>query len=689
MTTFNDIEFIAWDCEGINRGKIDEWTEKQLLVLMANSKDEFLYNNDGISIEHRFDFLRRCGIRYPWQTHIFFGGSYDFNKILEGLTKEEITAIHQNKNWTEVRVDNQDWIIRYRPKKELAIGHLRLNRPRTEENVPYRQLCDSYIRFYDVIGFFQSSFLTAMEKWLGRDYEDFELIASGKLARLDFKGTDEEFIKVYNRAELKALVKIMNILHSHLKRLGLKINRWDGAGAIAAQIFREYGLKKSYFKANGKALEKIRLSDEVQNACEYAYFGGRIESGKIGHYTGEIFNYDISSAYPYAASLLPDLNYGEWIYHKNPPLEKVENFSKLTLVRVQFYFHNDRLYYPFPFRIVGNSVLFPKSGERWLFVSEVKAALKTWQKFDRLTVMEAYEFVPNNSISPFQTLESLYRQRQIMLENKDAAEKALKLGLNSIYGKLCQKVGWNEETKESPIFHQLLFAGFITSFTRARIYEAISNELDSVISISTDGITSTKPLSLKISPEKNFGTWTLEKIQEIVQLQSGVYWYKKKDFWYERARGLGRVIGEGETEEERKANHQSKIQIRINKILNSWESGLERIHFPVKLFVTSQKALTGPDWFPRWGHWYEMHEDTIKGRGLELFCREWGKRRLGQKKVKPHLSLVETTAAENIDWRGTIGDFENSDLGEPYALPWNGAEERKVEFSDDDTVAIL
>jgi hypothetical protein len=676
QSAFDRTEFIGWDCEGVNHGKVDEWTDYQRLVLIANSAEKPLYNENGIPIHERLRYIANVAQLHPQATHVFFGGSYDFNKILEGLPKAKVEELHESKRWV---VWHDEWVFRYRPRKELVIAHLRDDvTDLPDENV--KEYCDSYIRFWDVIGFFQCSFIHAVKTWLGPDYHDAELIAAGKLARLHFADDDKDFMIRYNDAEVRALVEIMKLLHAQLSRLGLKLSRWDGAGAVAAEIFKRYRLVDSYFspQAGGKPL-KIELPAEIMEATRYAYFGGRIESGKMGRYQGTIYNYDINSAYPYAAAQLPNLNNGSWRHHHNPSHEQTLGMNGLAMIRVRWYFHTDRLYYPFPFRTLGGAVIFPREGERWIYAEEVKSAIRSIRKYDQIECLEAWEFREDNADHPntFEAITQLYTERQQMVAKGDPAEKVIKLGLNSIYGKLCQKLGWNEADMLSPRYHFLLFAGYITSYTRARIYDAVAQKMDDVIAICTDGLITSSPLDIVPSTDKTFGAWSLEMNEEICQLQSGVYWLRKGMFWKEKARGLGRVVGEGTTEEERKRNQNEKIIARIESVESGWSSNDHRIYFPVKLFITSKKACTGKNWFPRWGHWYEMHDEKAGkvGRGLELLCSGWGKRRL-TKRIFPG-RLTNTVAAENIAWGG------DGDLGEPYELPWIDGNAR---FADDEDI---
>lgn len=699
---FSDIQFIGWDGEGITPIKLDgatleelranDWTEKQKLVLLAVSTGETLYDENGLSLTDRLEFIRKIGKAHPKATHVFFGGSYDFNKILEGLPAELVDELHESKMWVRF---GDEWIFRYRPRKELTIAHLKPG-VKFEAGVSAKTLCDSYVRLWDVIGFFQTTFIQVVEKWLGKDYVDYELIASGKIERLSFTFDQREFMIRYNAAEVKALVEIMYLLHTQLERLGLRISRWDGAGAIAAEIFKRYRLTDSFFEKNeGEKATKIELEPPIEEACRYAFFGGRIESGYIGRHKGPICNYDICSAYPFAASQLPNLNHGKWVHHTGAISHSdAKRMDKMTLFRVRFYFHNDRLYYPFPYRTMGGSVIFPKRGERWIMGPEVLAAIETVDEFDQVLIFEAWEFQSEeNEESTFEIIKELYAERQAMVAQNDPAEYPLKLGINSVYGKLCQKLGWNESEMTSPRYHFLLFGAWITSYIRAMIYAAVCENMEAVISINTDGLITNQPLSIVPTETKEFGKWTLKMGDEILQLQSGVYWIRTEEDWEERARGLGRVIGDGDTPEARKKSKNKKIMERIEQIEVGWRTGENKVFFPVKLFITSKKARSGPKWFDRWGDWYIMHDEKTGrvGRALEIKCTGWGKRRL----LNPIIPnrLTATIPSENVEWTTPDCDREKDnpktrDLGEPYDLPWLTNETPEDFESDDDLAEI-
>src|SRR4030066_1784274 len=91
---FDKAEFIGWDGEGVNEGMIDEHTIRQKYVLLAVSTGDFLYDSDGIKLHDRLNFIKRIAQNNPTAIHCFYGGSYDFNKILEGLSEKKFDELH-------------------------------------------------------------------------------------------------------------------------------------------------------------------------------------------------------------------------------------------------------------------------------------------------------------------------------------------------------------------------------------------------------------------------------------------------------------------------------------------------------------------------------------------------------------------------------------------------------------------
>jgi hypothetical protein len=124
---------------------------------------------------------------------------------------------------------------------------------------------------------------------------------------------------------------------------------------------------------------------------------------------------------------------------------------------------------------------------------------------------------------PFSFVKDLYTERSRRKALGLGSEKALKLALNSLYGKFAQQLGWSHERPERiPPYHDLLIAGYITSHCRAAVLRAALRAPEDVIAFETDALFSTRPLPLDLGA--GLGQWEEIRFEWLAYAQSGVYW---------------------------------------------------------------------------------------------------------------------------------------------------------------------
>lgn len=501
---FKRAHFIAWDGEGITGSD-----GVHRYVYLANSLGESRFDMNGLSTATCLEFLLETFNTHPKAIHVCYGASYDVNMLLRDVPWDKLCPIWKNE-WGNMGVLWNRYRIMYHHRKAFWI----------KDNVRKGTL-------WDVIGFFQVPFVQAIKEHLGADYEDYELIKTNKAKRSQFSYDEMDTITDYCQKELKALVLIMERLQSYLSEAGLQITRWDGAGAIAAALMKRENIKRHMAKT----------PPTVNRAAQYAYFGGRIEILQYGYHNRETYNYDINSAYPAAMLELPSLSNGRWL------AERTGYRAPFSLSHVIWNFtHNNSLpvwYYPFPFREYNGNIYFPPAGEGWYWEPEVSAALDTIEKFsgypsDYIEVIETINFYPFNDVKPFEFVSELYDKRLEWKAAGNMCQYALKLGLNSLYGKMCQQVGARDS--KAPAYHQLEWAGYVTSFARARMLRAACEKPHSIIAFATDGIYATEPLALE--PSKAIGGWEFTTYDGYCGVQSGVYWLKNGETWKSYRRGF-------------------------------------------------------------------------------------------------------------------------------------------------------
>jgi hypothetical protein len=101
----------------------------------------------------------------------------------------------------------------------------------------------------------------------------------------------------------------------------LHLKTFFGAGSTASAFLEKIDVK-------GK---RGTIPDEMHIPVASAFFGGRFENSFSGPVQGPCYNYDISSAYPYHAALLPCLEHGDWARVEDPSIRDIER-ATLALV---------------------------------------------------------------------------------------------------------------------------------------------------------------------------------------------------------------------------------------------------------------------------------------------------------------------------------------------------------------------
>jgi hypothetical protein len=373
---------------------------------------------------------------------------------------------------------------------------------------------------WDVWGFFQGSFVEALKNWLPND-PDTKLIAEMKAKRSTFERVEIATVRTYNAKELRCLVDMMDRVRDGVRGMGLRITRWDGAGAISGAMLAAHGIKDHMADSPPQVFEA---------ACA-AYSGGHIEACKIGHYIGTVHHYDINSAYPDQFRNLPSLVSGTW-QHGDGSVNPAPGF---TLVRLQYRFYPGLPFYPLFYREPNGSIKYPERGAGWYWFPEYDAARAFRDKLGAIefTVVEWWHYRPAGNVSPFMFIEELYEQRKaIVAETKrtgipNGAEKMMKLGYNGGYGKSVQQVGARidkDGTIHKPAFFQIEWGGYVTAGCRAKLMQAAIEKPDAIISFATDGLFSTEPLNLYTPKDKILGAWEYQQHIGITIVMPGIYW---------------------------------------------------------------------------------------------------------------------------------------------------------------------
>lgn len=501
-------QFIAWDGEGVTKDG------KHYYNLFANSEGEYIRSRKkGLSTAQILKFLTSEGSKYPDAIHVIYGSGYDFNMFLSDLEKEDVRELYDNDSivWN-------GYSIKWRRGRNFEVRNLTVRGSKS-------------IIVYDVLPFFQTSFVRACDSYLGSNFLHRDIIVEQKANRGAFQEEDFKTILKYNGYELENLVCLCNELRERLNSVGIRLRRWDGPGAIASELLRRYKIADAM----------AEVSTEISEAARHAYAGGRFERIKMGVNDSPCYEYDLNSAYPYGMQFLPNLACGKWKHRvtKNGNATLPKSRIEFGLYHIKFSVSNtwQKRHEPMPFfrRLQNSMIVYGEAVEGWYWASEVQEYLLYEQKLPEwstsLEIIESYLFVeddPNDR--PFSFVPELYAERQKLKAAGNGAHVGIKLGLNSLYGKLAQQIGWRivNGLLRKPPFHQLEWAGFVTALCRSLVLDAVISNLDSVVAFETDAVFTTKPLTnIQISP--GLGNWEESKFNNLSYIQSGFYFATEPD----------------------------------------------------------------------------------------------------------------------------------------------------------------
>lgn len=393
------------------------------------------------------------------------------------------------------------------------------------------------VTVWDCWSFFGTSFVRALDAWKVGTPAQRARIGEMKDQRSTFDAEMLDRIGDYCDEECQLLGKLMRKLVTAHEREGLKLRSFFGAGSSGAAMLTKWNVKRCIAEPPEAMREPI--------AC--AEHAGHFETSRIGPIEKPVFEADICSAYPYAMSQLPCLACGSWERVQGRGLDEAIESATLALVRVSYKRKAKcQAWGAFPYRLKNGGLVYPLgASDVWTWRPEYLAA----QKIANVTAREAWVYRTDCKCRPFAELPAMYRRRVEL--GASEAGLSVKLALNSGFGKTAQSVG------SSP-FRSWIWAGMITSTTRALLVDAIASARDpwSVVMVATDGIYSTERLTLPkpvdtataglVGPDGKakgaLGSWEeKEHARGIFIARPGLYWDLDAGAEVQvRARGIGR-----------------------------------------------------------------------------------------------------------------------------------------------------
>ena len=501
MSTRKLRPFLGVDGEGGGRNRHGQ---QHYLLLGAGQGIAPLYTGKHLTTIECLEWI--CDLP-PEPLLVGFSFGYDASQILRDLDPARIARLFADKPMGEGKSRYTYWGdygIEYLPKNYLRVCRLRT---RLLPTGPNSKLVEHTTRepnsartIYETFGFFQSSFLKALQLFnIGAEH--WQRIEKNKAERAGFTVITDE-IAEYNRLECELLAELMESFRATCHAADIRPKTWNGAGKIASAEHAAHGT------ITAEAIAGL-IPDGVLQMAADAYYGGRFEVTHVGEVAGPIYEYDIGSAYPAAMRRLPCLLHGTWqpFTGKPPP-------RSIHVAYVAFDHPADAPLCSLPIRKKDGRLFWPRKGQGIYWSYELHSARRLGA---RLTYTAGWAYVRNCQCRPFAWIKQRYKQRLAL--GKDARGYPLKLGLASLYGKLAQRIG-------APRWGNLIWAGQITAITRAWLNDAARAAPADVLMFATDAVFSRAPLPLRLG--SGLGQWEASEHARLFIVQPGIYWGAKR-----------------------------------------------------------------------------------------------------------------------------------------------------------------
>lgn len=493
------MQYIGIDGEGQGR-------EDHRYVLLAASNEDGSKTwiakpgpgRDRLSTEQCLDLILELPRK---RAKVFsFSFNYDLTKMLEDLDNESLYLLFRPELRPSPKTDKGS-----RGPAPVKWRGYSLNLQGTKFSVRKR---GRKVIIWDLFKFFQSKFVSALKDWKVGNPELWERMSKMKDKRSEFDKEKEENVLAYCLEETRCIAELARRLIEAHEGAGLKLRSFYGAGSSGAAMLTALGIKEHVRQPHA----------DMKRAVASAFFGGRFENSVIGQLEGTIYNRDISSAYPYHTTFLPCLEHGKWT--KTNSRMELEG-KRAALVRYTLGNSGISTWGPFPFRTDEGSISFPiSSGGGWVWLAEYLAGERI---FPHVEFREAWVYESDCECRPFGKVPEYYVLR--LRIGKEGPGLVIKLGVNSIYGKLAQSVG-------NAIFNCWIWAGMVTSGCRAQVLDMLGLHKDwsNLLAIATDGIFTRERVEAPLPLETGTGIW-LPDDKGILKSKPLGGWEEKK---YER-----------------------------------------------------------------------------------------------------------------------------------------------------------
>ncbi len=483
---------------------LDTETEDGNIFLLADSDGNRL-EFPNVTFENIAQFL----FKHEGSWLFFYNLSYDAECILKLLPADVLQTYVKEKR---MRFKYLGYKISYIPRKQLRIT-------KGKHSVS----CYDIAQYYDNKSL-EKAYSEHIKKDLDPEY--LQMKEKRKFFSLGYFSRHKKQIRDYCIKDCILTKELAeNWISTFYKVFGFLPANWVSSGYLAEKVVIFNKIKIPLF---------YDTDYKIQNLAWKAFYGGRFELIQRG-LIGQCHLYDINSAYPFALTNLPDITKGKWIESI-----KIDPKALLGFFHIHAVVSDSVKIAPFPFRTKNNRIIYPCGEfETHVTLEELKAVMGDPRI--KYKIIESYQFIPKKGVTsyPFKTfIEEQYNKRLQLKKEGNQLERAIKIVLNSMYGKTAQRV----DNKIGNLFNPII-ASFITGYARAQLYRFMrEHKLEKdIAAFATDSVACKKKIPNLDS--ENLGEMKLDKEgKDAYFLSNGFYRlngkWKRRGIGYDKTRKM-------------------------------------------------------------------------------------------------------------------------------------------------------
>jgi len=533
----------------------DTETEDGYAVMITDSTGKTLVSNN---VMDYLEFLFTKRYRTSW--NFFYNIDYDFRAIIKYLSNDLQEELYYNNS-----IEYNGYKIRYIPNKAFKISKW------SERSQKFKNGCT----YWNAAQYYVISLKKAGDKYnLIYKKGDIDDVTGITYDELKTNSKYYESVKQYCILDSKVCQELMERFITLLRSYYPQVKNFLSVATISRQIFGSHLHEKF-----GMPYATISM----QNALN-CYHAGYIQTFKMGAFEG-VYTSDINSAYPAAMCDMPN------------PKGEISTYPEYDPDADYSYYHVclDFDDYVSPLWYIYQNINYHPVGESfktWISKPEFEYLM---DKTD-LKIIEAHHIYSIDKEPLFKDLiEDLYALRmEAKKDGNDMLNLVLKTILNAFYGTTMTLTKQYEiitndiesifdiidTVAERPSLsgnflyrvkfvagglYNPMFGNDITARTRVTILKALEGREDSIISINTDGIKSTKKLK-NIKYTAKLGDYSLEyNPEKVITL------------------GNAREIHFIDDEVDNKSSIMRGINLPADEIVKTLESRGNEVYVPLKV----------------------------------------------------------------------------------------------------------